>query len=100
MEEHIKNTVNKLLAIINETDIDWDAFDAILSSVDDINMYDEKEYVSILSLFLNMIGRDDLSVLDIVRHFMEYGYDVTANNGMNGMVALKALCSLDVVIST
>ena len=94
MIDYIKDIVNKLLEIINKPDMDWDEFDAVLNSIDDINAYDEEYGIDILSTLLGSIIRKKFLATDIVKHFMDCGYDVTANNGVNGGDTLSVLCAV------
>lgn len=94
MNDIIYDAVNKLSAITDLTPVNWDAFDAVLNGLEDINTYDERHEETILSEFI--MSRDFYDcgtiLVDIIRHFLSCGYDVSANEGMNGGSALGALC--------
>jgi len=90
----ISEAVSKLSKITKHTPIDWNAFDAVLGRLEDINTYNEQYEETILSEFImqgDFYNRGAILV-DIVRHFLSCGYDVLANEGMNGGLALSALC--------
>ncbi len=94
MSNTISNAISKLSKITEKTPIDWDAFDSVLKQLEDINVYDDKYEETILSQFL-MDGdfyKRGFVLSDIVRHFLACGYDVSANNGLNGGLALHSLC--------
>ena len=94
MSNVISDSVSKLSAITDQTPIDWDAFDSVLKGLEDINAYDEHYEETILSEFI-MDGefyRRGFILADVVRHFLACGYDVSANDGLNGGLALCSLC--------
>lgn len=94
MSNIISNSVSKLSAITDQTPIDWDAFDSVLKGLEDINAYDDQYEETILSEFI-MNGdfyKRGFILADVVRHFLACGYDVSANDGLNGGLALHALC--------
>ena len=94
MSNVISDSVSKLSAITDRIPIDWDAFDSVLKGLDDINACDEQYEETILSEFImdgNFYNRGTI-LADIVRHFLSCGYDVSANEGLNGGLALDALC--------
>lgn len=94
MSNIISDSVSKLSAITDQTPIDWDAFDSILKGLEDINAYDEYYEETILSEFI-MDGefyKRGFILADVVRHFLACGYDVSANDGLNGGLALHSLC--------
>lgn len=94
MSNVISDSVSKLSAITDRTPIDWDAFDSVLKGLEDINAYNEQYKETILSEFImdgNFYNRGTI-LADIVRHFLSCGYDVSANEGLNGGLALHALC--------
>ena len=90
----LSSTVSNLSAIIDQTPIDWDAFDSVLKGTEDINAYDEQQEETILSEFIMYVDfyKHGTILVDIVRHFLSCGYDVSANAGLNGDLALQALC--------
>lgn len=94
MSNIISDSVSKLSAITDQTPIDWDAFDSVLKGLEDINAYDEHDEETILSEFImdgEFYKRGSI-LADVVRHFLACGYDVSANDGLNGGLALHALC--------
>ena len=94
MHNAFNDAVSKLSAITEQDPIDWEALDSVLRGLENINLYDEQEEDTILSEILMSGGfykRGEL-LADIVRHFLACGYDVSANGGMNGGMALHALC--------
>lgn len=94
MSNIISNAVSKLSATTDQTPIDWDALDSLLKRIEDINTYDDQCEETILSEFImcgDFYNRGTV-LADIVRHFLSCGYDVSANEGMNGGLALSALC--------
>lgn len=94
MSNIISDSVSKLSAITDQTPIDWDAFDSVLKGLEDIDAYDEHDEETILSEFI-MDGefyKRGFILADVVRHFLACGYDVSANDGLNGGLALHSLC--------
>lgn len=94
MSNTISDTVSKLSAITDQAPIDWDAFDSLLKGLEDINFYDDQYEETILSEFI-MNGdfyNHGFFLADVVRHFLACGYDVFANDGLNGGLALHSLC--------
>lgn len=94
MSNIISDAVSKLSAVTDLTPVNWETFDAVLNGLEDINAYDDQYEETILSEFI-MSGdfyNRGIVLADIVRHFLSCGYDVSANEGMNGGLALRALC--------
>lgn len=94
MSNVISDSVSKLSAITDQTPIAWDDFDSVLKSIEDINVYDEHYEETILSEYI-MDGefyKRGFILADVVRHFLACGYDVSANDGLNGGLALHSLC--------
>lgn len=94
MRSIISDAVSKLSAIIDRTPIDWDAFDSVLKSLENINAYDDRYEETILSEFImdgDFYNRGFI-LADVIRHFLACGYDVSANDGLNGGLALSSLC--------
>ena len=94
MSNAISDAVTKLSAITNKYPIDWTTFDDTLKSLTDINVFDEKYEETILSEYITdgeFYKRGEILPIAI-RHFLENGYDVYANEGRNGGLALSALC--------
>lgn len=94
MSDMISDTVSILSAITDRTPIDWDAFDSVLNGLEDINAYDEQYEETFLSELIMAGGYYSRGAIlaDIVRHFLSCGYDVSANEGLNGGLALNSLC--------
>ena len=94
MSSNISDVMSQLSAISAVTPVNWDAFDTILRKLDNINRYDKMLEETLLSEFL-MYGdfySSGVILADVVRHFLLCGYDVSANEGANGELALSALC--------
>ena len=94
MNKSISDAVHELTAITSQPEIDWSAFDTVLSSLEDINYLDEQYEETILTEFVsggNFYQRGEL-VPEVVKHFLANGYDVLAHEGRNGGLALGALC--------
>ncbi len=94
MSSTISDAVSILSAITDRTPIDWDAFDSVLNGLNDINFYDDQYEETILSEFItdgDFYNRGFI-LADVVRHFLACGYDVSANGGLNGGLALRSLC--------
>ena len=94
MADSIARITEKLGKTIDRNGIDWNTFEAVLSSVEDINMFDNDYEETILS---ELLGNYDLyhngSLMpDIIRSFIKHGYDVHANDGINGGLCLSQLC--------
>lgn len=94
MRDVISNAVSKLSEITDQIPIDWDAFDSVLKDLEDVNACDDSYEETILSELImdgNFFHRGTI-LADIIRHFLSCGYDVSANDGLNGGLALRALC--------
>jgi len=94
MSNTTSDAVSKLSEITDQTPIDWEALDSVLKGIEDINTYDDQYEETILSEFImcgDFYNRGTV-LADIVHHFLSCGYDVSANEGMNGGLALSALC--------
>lgn len=94
MSNIISDVISKLSVITGQTTIDWDAFDSVLKKLENINVYDAQREETILSELMlegDFYGRG-MVLADIIRHFLSCGYDVSANEGLNGGLALEALC--------
>ena len=87
-------TRRRLEAIIKKEPIDWSAFDRALSEEEDINQYDKLVEETLLSEILRefYFHRNGYLMPEVARRFLKNGYDVKANDGRNGGVALSALC--------
>lgn len=94
MSDIISDAVSKLSAVTGLTPVNWSAFDAILNGLENINTYDKQYEETILSEFILEGGFYNRGTIlaDIVRRFLSCGYDVSANKGLNGGLALQALC--------
>ena len=89
----VSGIVNKLYKTIKTDRIDWNAFDNILSGVEDINIInDEDETILTEILQDEYFYKNGSSMPDVIRHFLNHGYDVTANEGRNGGSPLSELC--------
>lgn len=90
----ISAAANALGKIVERSPIDWTAFDAVLLRLPDINAFDESLEETILSDFFHndIFFEHGEALPEAVRHFLSCGYDVSANDGRNGGVALSALC--------
>ena len=94
MSNVIWDTADKLSAVTDLTPINWDAFDEILKGLENINICDGDFEETILSAYIldgNLYKRGAV-LAEAVRHFLSCGYDVSANDGLNGYLALEALC--------
>jgi len=94
MSNRISDAVNKLSVITACSPIDGDALDAFLERLENINVYDEYCEETILSdlILSGRFFKRGEHLTDVVRHFLTHGYDVLANGGINGLLALKSLC--------
>ena len=87
--------VSQLCSISETLPVDWTAFDALLSSIPDINVIDEDawEETYLSSCIENIDAYHSGEILvDMIRHFLAQGYDVGANEGKNGGLCLSQLC--------
>ena len=94
MNKTISDIVHALTIITDQRHIDWSAFDAVLSSLEDINYLDEQYEETFLSEFISsgaFYQRGEI-IPEAIRHFLANGYDVHAHDGRNGGFALSALC--------
>lgn len=81
--------MNSFYEIISEKNVDWDLFDRKLMSLPDINrIYDEETILS--ELYHECY--DGKVLVEATKRFLDHGYDVTANNGLNGSICLHNLC--------
>lgn len=94
MSNTISDAVGKLSIITKKTPIDWCAFDSVLKNLENINGYDDQNEETILSEFMleGDFYKRGMVLPDVVRHFLSCGYDVSANDGLNGGLALNSLC--------
>lgn len=94
MNDVINDFADRLPKITKCDPIDWSAFDNVLSSIEDINIFDEEYEETILTEFIlngDFYLRGE-AMTEAIRHFLSNGYDVLANEGRNGGLALSALC--------
>lgn len=94
MSNIISDAVSKLSAITDQAPVDWSAFDSVLEGLENINAYDDQYEETILSEFImsgDFYNRGTV-LTNSIRHFLSCGYDVFANEGRNGGLALCALC--------
>ena len=94
MTDSIGRITKMLGKTISRNGIDWNTFGDILSSVEDINIFDNESEETILSELLgNYVLYHNGSLMpDIIRSFIKHGYDVHANDGINGGLCLSQLC--------
>ena len=94
MADIISNAVQRLTSVIDKDSIDWTEFDRVLNEIDDINAFDEKYEETILAEFLNTADfyHNGVNMPEAIKQFLRHGYDVGANNGSNGGLALSSLC--------
>lgn len=94
MRETVTDVAFRLAEITGRTPVDWAAFDAALMALEDINACDVSDEETILSELImcgNFYKRGAV-LPELVRHFLACGYDVSAHEGLNGGLALSALC--------
>lgn len=90
-----EEAISKLAKIAATRPVCWDSFDAVLSDIEDINIhFKDVDDETVLSEFLSYadfykMGQDMPAA---VQHFLNAGYDVHANGGRNGVLALQELC--------
>ena len=84
----MRKAADMLSEIIDRKDIDWDRFDSALARVPDINTRYEED--TILS-YLYCICRNGKDLVEITKRFLKNGYDVSANEGLNGCQCLHHL---------
>ena len=85
---------NQLCAVIEHEPVDWNRFDELLSTVDDINAFDEADEETLLSRFIMDADfyKNGGNMPVAIQHFIDNGYDVSANKGINGGLCLSNLC--------
>ncbi len=85
--------VEALCKIANREPIDWEAFDNVLSQIEDINQWDDRADETILSDFFKSVDalHNGQKLVHATRCFLAHGYDVKANEGRNGGLALSSL---------
>lgn len=94
MRDRFADTIDKLTAITETAPVDWAAFDAVLGETEDVNIFDGEYEETLLSEFLMndaFFERGEI-MPEAIRRFLACGYDVTANEGRNGGLALSSLC--------
>lgn len=79
---------DELSSIITEDTIDWVRFDRVLSSLPNINAIYDRD--TILSELYHECP-DGKVLVDITKRFLAKGYDVNANEGLNGSQCLHNL---------
>ncbi len=73
--------------------VDWDNVRSILQDNKDIiNDYDEKDRECVLSDLYGYPGSCGANALRLTKLFLDVGFDVSANNGMNGGSCLDSIC--------
>lgn len=94
MSISIEEAISELIRIVARRPVCWNSFDAVLSDIEDINILSDDKEDTILTEFLfgaNFFkAGQDMPIA--VQHFLNAGYDVHANGGRNGVLALKDLC--------
>lgn len=90
----ISNAVKKLTGVTDNNQIGWDEFDRVLDEIEDINAFDEKYEETILAEYLKSTNfyHGGSAMPEAIRRFLDHGYDVSANDGRNGGLALSSLC--------
>lgn len=92
-EEDMKIPVYKawdtLWKIINQKTVDWNLFDLELKKIPDINVIHDED--TILSELYHGCPSGTILV-EITKRFLDNGYDVAANEGLNGAACLNNLC--------
>lgn len=89
MSNTMRDVVGRLSEITARDPINWNAFDSVLAEVEDVNIFDEDDEETILSYLIKFHRSEVLA--EVIRHFLSHGYDVTANEGINGGLVLSAL---------
>lgn len=94
MDNVISKAVDRLTAVTDNRPVDWDEFDRVLKEIGDLNVFDEKYEETILDEYLKEADyyHDGAYMPEAIRRFLKYGYDVSANDGRNGGIALSSLC--------
>lgn len=85
----IYKATNILGKILEKKSIDWELFDRELGKIPDINAIYEED--TILSELYHECPNGTILV-EITKRFLENGYDVAANGGLNGALCLSNLC--------
>lgn len=89
---HSKPFVENIYNEFSKKQIDWNLLEKYIISLGDyINHYDEEYEECILSqaYMEHKDGKDNLQLTEL---FIKHGFDVTANEGRNGVSCLRALC--------
>lgn len=94
MGKGMDKIIKRLMSIVKRKAVDWNAFDAVLSEVKDINAFDDVYEGTILTEYIHQsfFFMNGALLPGSVCHFLTCGYDVRANGGRNGYLALKELC--------
>ncbi|MBQ8636699.1 MAG: hypothetical protein IJ423_01735 [Clostridia bacterium] len=94
MQNTISDVVVNLGKILKKDNIDWNLFDEKLKEIEDINIFDEKYEQTILTELLHKdrFYKNGALMPEVIKHFLVNGYDVLANEGANGGLALSTLC--------
>lgn len=85
----VYKATNILGGVLNKKSIDWDLFDLEVTKIPDINVIYEED--TILSELYHECPNGTILV-EITKRFLENGYDVAANGGLNGALCLSNLC--------
>lgn len=83
MNDTFFDTVDNLCNIFCAKPINWKAFDYALAEIEDINVYNEEHETTLLSEFLTEVefSHDGMAQIEVIRHFLDNGYDVGKNDG-------------------
>lgn len=94
MSNAIYDAVKKLTKHLKTPSVDWSAFDEELSKIEDINIVDEEYDETILSELIaeNCFYHNGVLLVEVIKHFLDNGYDVFAHEGANGEITLSQLC--------
>jgi len=75
--------------IVEKETVDWDLFERELAKITDINATCDQE--TILSELYHDCY-DGHVLVEVTKRFLAHGYDVSANDGSNGLFCLQSLC--------
>lgn len=86
--------IRELYSASTGDSVNWEKFDDILDSIDDINAFDDKndEETYLLCCIEHSDYHAGENLAEIIRRFLIKGYDVKANDGKNGGRCLSQLC--------
>lgn len=77
--------LDKLCLLVKSKQVDWDEFDALLQSLEDINYLNDEYEETYLSDFIRKTDYNSIeeNIPVAVQHFLDNGFDASANNGKN-----------------